>query len=338
MRTQKLKRNERKRMEVLSLKMQGEKIQSKVNVSSKHKFHLLKVMLKTSILLFALSARVQDVNAQDIICENSSTFSFDQTTPDGTVRQRKCGWLRNKEEFRQDFCQMADIRNNCKITCGICCFDNPTYEMTIEGKARTKKCGWLAGNPGRISAYCNTYKNGLMVRNACPKSCEFCSPLVEIGPTLQPTEGFIPDQTNAPSMQTSTSLMPSSRPTLSNEQSANPSQQPSNEPSKLQTEPPSSIPTITPTKEQTSVPSKETKVQTMLPSIYILFDRTTQWALIQTNRAPDVRNRRAFYHANHLKLTARVITLLFQERRDTFIEVLDKKYGKTIYKFVVFWL
>jgi hypothetical protein len=44
-------------------------------------------------------------------------------------------------------------------------------------------CKWIEKRTLRQSEYCDTFENGRMVRDACPKTCGFCKEHIE--PKLQ---------------------------------------------------------------------------------------------------------------------------------------------------------
>ena len=99
-------------------------------------------------------------------CQNNpdwTWFGFSQVT---------CNWIRNVESRREDFCNRNDeVKEECPQACGVCCEDDETYSMDSDGE---KTCAWVAYSDARISQFCGKYKNGKMVRDACPVTCDRC--------------------------------------------------------------------------------------------------------------------------------------------------------------------
>ena len=162
------------------------------------------------IFAFLLLTHISRCAADDSsICKNDSTFSF---THEGTTRG--CGWVRKQsDDIRQVVCQIRDIRSQCKVSCGVCCEDDPDYFSVIDDHQRY--CPWFGKKPIRINTYCEEkfYLNGAQVRNVCPKACENCpnfisleNPAFQIGsaPTPAPrSPTMIPgqDSTSNPAPQ-----------------------------------------------------------------------------------------------------------------------------------------
>ena len=110
------------------------------------------------------------------VCKNDSTFSF---THEGTTRG--CGWIRKlSDDIRQDVCQDNDIRSQCKVSCGICCEDDPDYFSVIDGVERY--CSWFGKKAIRINTYCGKkfYLNGAQLRNVCPEACGNCPSFISL--------------------------------------------------------------------------------------------------------------------------------------------------------------
>ena len=45
------------------------------------------------------------------------------------VKGQDCQWIRKEESRRTRLCLESDVRSQCPQTCGICCEDNPEYEL-----------------------------------------------------------------------------------------------------------------------------------------------------------------------------------------------------------------
>jgi hypothetical protein len=78
----------------------------------------------------------------------------------------------------------------CPLTCGTCCEDDDTYKFQLKFKNKLKPCTWFLKNDEktekRINNYCTDENDagelhswvGQTVRDACPKSCNFCQDLI----------------------------------------------------------------------------------------------------------------------------------------------------------------
>ena len=165
-------------------------------------------------LLFSHISRCA-ADSSSSICKNDSTFKFIR---EGTTRG--CGWIRKQsDDIRQGVCQNSDIRSQCKVSCGICCEDDPDYFFVINDHPRY--CPWFGKKPIRINTYCGrkSYLNGAQVRNVCPKACNNCPSFIslETNPAFQigsaPTPAPRPVSTPVPPTPPATKPIPSLAPT-----------------------------------------------------------------------------------------------------------------------------
>lgn len=112
-------------------------------------------------------------------CNNNSTFLHNEEDLKST-----CTWIRWNEQRRQTLCQHENTRIQCPISCGVCCADDEEYTFNDDFSSRTvsRDCKWIeSSSMKRKEKYCNKHKNGRMVRDACPKSCNFCKTEVIVG-------------------------------------------------------------------------------------------------------------------------------------------------------------
>jgi hypothetical protein len=105
-------------------------------------------------------------------CLNSDTYLFNNET------RKNCKWIRNKETRRQRLCENSEVRLNCPQSCGLCCDDDPDFNFTIKNVI-PKTCNWISED-SLNQQFCDKYRNGRMVRDACPKSCNFCRRYIPI--------------------------------------------------------------------------------------------------------------------------------------------------------------
>jgi len=126
----------------------------------------------------------QPVFGTDFDCINNDDFFFND-------EKETCQWIRFKESRRSQFCQYQTVRVNCPLSCGLCCEDDASYKFTAKfgKKDKTKDCEWLGKKKKRQEKWCNEkddgdelneWQNGKMIRDACPKNCNFCADLVEV--------------------------------------------------------------------------------------------------------------------------------------------------------------
>ncbi len=88
--------------------------------------------------------------------------------------------IRVNETLRQTSCLIADVRDACPQTCGLCCKNSPNFVFRLkEDSPKRKTCEWLEKRENqKFIHYCDEYQNGRMIKDACPESCNFCVPLV----------------------------------------------------------------------------------------------------------------------------------------------------------------
>jgi len=192
-------------------------------------------------------------------CINDDDFRIDDDD------DKSCKWVRNQEPRRQRNCKRDDVHNNCPISCGLCCEDDPTYTFDAGESTGERCCAWIAEHPdSRTDTYCDKYISGQMVRNACPKTCGLCKDYVSVEPSSPPTRSPTKGPSDSPTKSPTKS--PSDSPTDS------PTESPSDFPTtSVPSKSPTKIPTISPTKGPTKVPTKvpttsPTKVPTKVPT------------------------------------------------------------------------
>lgn len=135
--------------------------------------------------------------AQSSICGNSRTFTkfYDD-------KDRSCQNIRINPERQQAMCAFEDVVQNCRQTCGLCCADEPDFRFELFNELELVGCSWLAGNLERASEYCDIWRSGRVIRDACPFSCSFCQPAVlPPSPTLSPVPSQIVSPTKVPTEQ-----------------------------------------------------------------------------------------------------------------------------------------
>lgn len=126
-------------------------------------------------------------------CRNNESFRYRDNA------RFDCKWVRNKESRRQRLCSTNEtIRNECVVSCGICCEDDDSYSFKIKSK-KVKNCRWLASRTRRQEKWCTdngatatssdqqfkTWQNGRMIRDACPEACDRCFNFVELEEELE---------------------------------------------------------------------------------------------------------------------------------------------------------
>ena len=153
------------------------------------------ITIKSLALVLALSIQVLS------ICVNNANFTYVSLTDDGNP-QKNCKQIRNKEERRVAMCPIAEVNDACRQTCGACCEDDAAYHFKLKEIKKSVGCDWITKNSKkkeiRFNKYCtknNTQGklhtwNGRSVRDACPKSCDFCfngDKAIPTAPTPAPT-------------------------------------------------------------------------------------------------------------------------------------------------------
>jgi tetratricopeptide (TPR) repeat protein len=111
--------------------------------------------------------------------QNNQTFVIDGNN---------CFKLRFNYKDRKPLCHKEEVRNECPQSCGLCCANDPNYVFNTDD-AVPRNCEWLGRNENsEFLSYCDEHKNGRMVKDACPESCNFCMPSVETVTTPPPAE------------------------------------------------------------------------------------------------------------------------------------------------------
>lgn len=86
-----------------------------------------------------------------------------------------CAAIRKyKTEKRIRKCESGKIQDFCRVTCGVCCEDDPKFEFQYKDRMQT--CEWLAteNSPKKIAKICE--EKGDNVQYGCIKTCDACWP------------------------------------------------------------------------------------------------------------------------------------------------------------------
>ena len=138
------------------------------------------------ITIWAL-AIVLALSSQQVMsaCVNNPDFEWPSNTDDGNP-MKNCTQIRMEPARREAMCPIPEVNFACPHTCGTCCEDDDTYKFQVKFGDKLKHCAWISRNDEktekRINNYCtkNNYEgklyswDGQTVRDACPKSCNFC--------------------------------------------------------------------------------------------------------------------------------------------------------------------
>lgn len=145
----------------------------------------------------------------DFVCKNNESFEFDLRT---------CQKIALSDD-RLQVCANPEVERNCPIACSVCCEDDELYLFRVNS-GKIKSCAWIARAEVRLQ-YCNSWRNGKMVRLACPKTCNYCPPYENsspfavstksqpsLGPSVEPSaKSPTTSPTTSPSALSSTTLV-----------------------------------------------------------------------------------------------------------------------------------
>jgi hypothetical protein len=80
------------------------------------------------------------------------------------------------------------VKENCPFTCGMCCTDDLRFEVSIKNATSYRSCSWIHTTLENRRVYCNTNTvDGRTVKDHCPESCNYCSPISNDAPSSSPT-------------------------------------------------------------------------------------------------------------------------------------------------------
>jgi len=165
--------------------------------------------LVTSFLAF-VAAIPELCDAQEGACLNDQAFTYFYAG-----KNRSCQNIRVNALRQSDMCIIEEVQQGCKQTCGLCCTDIPDYQFQLLRRNQgSVSCDWLRESQDRRDDYCTNWRpggspltdgmtgggmTGMMVRDACPFSCNFCqqSFLPKV-PTVAPATPT-PNPTSTPS-------------------------------------------------------------------------------------------------------------------------------------------
>jgi len=103
-------------------------------------------------------------------CADKAGYTYDNDAI------KTCKWIRANSSRQQKLCKDAEVAVNCPISCGHCCEDDNSYRFEISAGV-TQDCSWLTRTTkasARATKWCEKYRNGVMIWDACPKACGLC--------------------------------------------------------------------------------------------------------------------------------------------------------------------
>jgi len=106
-------------------------------------------------------------------CGNNPLFILDENP------MKTCFWIGSVEKRRMDLCAAKDIiRENCPVTCGLCCVDDPDF--TFPTPNGNQGCDYLRGAQlFLLMGYCSS----INTNTNCPVACGTCASAVTVAPT-----------------------------------------------------------------------------------------------------------------------------------------------------------
>merc|ERR1712037_747744 len=98
--------------------------------------------------------------------------------------KKHCEWVMNsnKENRRQRLCQKNGVRNNCPVSCGLCCADNAGFTFLLQQRdeydniREPEDCEWIGKQFDKRQRYClpGQEKISKYVKFGCAKTCDLC--------------------------------------------------------------------------------------------------------------------------------------------------------------------
>lgn len=115
----------------------------------------------------------------DILYRNNESFAY---FDNGAVRD--CKWIGFKQDRRQRLCTEEAVYENCPLSCGRYCFNDPEFQFKKKNGKGKASCRWVDQKQARKDRYCDKtvkainshsdFQGKVMVRYACPRTCGFC--------------------------------------------------------------------------------------------------------------------------------------------------------------------
>jgi hypothetical protein len=133
------------------------------------------------ILESMISSKETETSSPTSLPPPTSTCKDD---PDFFLFDRlSCVGIQKNEYNRQKFCSTKEeVRKACPVTCGLCCSDDDSYTFTKPNLEDELSCSDLVDSEFNQIKYCDRFRNDIMVKNACRRSCNNCMTKVDIAP------------------------------------------------------------------------------------------------------------------------------------------------------------
>lgn len=97
---------------------------------------------------------------------------------------RDCKNIGFRQYIRERLCTEEVVYENCPLSCGRYCFNDPNFQFKKKSGKGKASCKWIEKKQARKDRYCDKtvspiqshsdYQGKVMVRYACPKACGYC--------------------------------------------------------------------------------------------------------------------------------------------------------------------
>ena len=80
-----------------------------------------------------------------------------------------CKSMRRAENLRLKYCNYDKVAKACVVTCGNCCYDDPSFKIKLNKKNKKERsCRWIGRKKASRKSYCFRFVKNYQVKAACP--------------------------------------------------------------------------------------------------------------------------------------------------------------------------
>jgi len=107
------------------------------------------------------------------VCENDVDFIIPFKG-----EPKSCQDIGMDDTVRRELCKYETVTSHCPNICGVCCLDNSDCFLPGELTGDPRTCAWITKNVKKTEVrrenHCESKINGVVVKDQCQISCDFC--------------------------------------------------------------------------------------------------------------------------------------------------------------------
>ena len=154
-----------------------------IQQSSTTDYQPIKEMIRSALIL-GLITILPFVSASSKDHINTNYRNNESFTYFHNGKLRDCKYIGFRQYIRERLCTEEVVYENCPLSCGRYCFNDPNFQFKKKSGKGKASCQWIEKKQARKDRYCDKpvspiqshsdYQGKVKVRYACPKACGYC--------------------------------------------------------------------------------------------------------------------------------------------------------------------